>query len=282
MIVNGLYQTDIDIADRALQYGDGCFTTIALRNACLEFYDSHIQRLKLACEKLQISFLKWDELTRNVLSSVTDIDQDMVVKIIISRGVGGRGYSSQGCNNPSYIITHHSMPAHYHEWQKQGIELIESPIKLAKQPLLAGIKHLNRLEQVLIKQQLITTNYPDALVCDTEGSLIETSIGNVFWKKGNQWFTPDMQYCGVEGVMRNQVICLLESKHIKVHVVQQALADLANIQEMFICNSLMQIVPVTKLFLKNVDEKISTLANKETQLIQSWLNQISHCLVKDI
>ena len=151
MIVNGRQQQLIEIADRAFQYGDGCFTTMAFRNGRLEFFDAHIERLKWACKTLYIDFTKWLELDRCILDSLKSTS-DCVVKVIVTRGEGGRGYSPEGAVNPRFIITHHCIPSHYTCWQKQGISLTISPITLACQPLLAGIKHLNRLEQVLVSR----------------------------------------------------------------------------------------------------------------------------------
>ncbi|MDU0355309.1 aminodeoxychorismate lyase [Paraglaciecola aquimarina] len=224
MIVNGQFQTEISITDRALQYGDGCFTTIACRNGCLEFYDDHIQRLKTSCHKLAIQFSAWEELTRSIhasLQNLNDQTRDLVIKVLISRGQGGRGYSPKGCSTPNYIITHHPYPQHYNQLQQNGIKLTVSPIQLAKQPLLAGIKHLNRMEQVLIKNDLLNSDFDDALVCDTDGAIIESSIANCFWKQDGQWFTPDLTHSGVEGVMRKQVIYLFEKHGINLDFVKK-------------------------------------------------------------
>lgn len=276
MIVNGRYQTDIDIADRGLQYGDGCFTTIAFRNTCLEFFDAHLQRLQQACHRLHIDFNQWTELSQYVVNSVVGNDQDSVIKILISRGQGGRGYSPVGCQTPSYIITHHPMPAHYGNWQDHGLALSVSPVTLAKQPLLAGIKHLNRLEQVLIKKELEPTEFDDALVCDTDGTIIETSVGNLFWKNDNTWFTPELSQCGVEGVVRNQLLDIFLKNEIDVQVVQQDLNGLDCIEEMFMCNSLMKIVPVTSIYQPKLNVKIKVLTHHQTKQFQTWFDQIPH------
>ena len=179
MIVNGRQQQHINIADRAFLYGDGCFTTMAFRNGHIEFFSAHIERLKLACKKLYINFDRWSELERCIIGSLNP-KVDCVVKVMITRGEGGRGYSPEGAVNPSFIITLHTIPSHYSVWQTDGIKLTISPITLACQPLLAGIKHLNRLEQVLVKQALAETDYDDAVVCDTQQKIIESSVGNLF------------------------------------------------------------------------------------------------------
>jgi 4-amino-4-deoxychorismate lyase len=247
MIVNGQEQQNIEIADRAFQYGDGCFTTMAFRSGRLELFDVHINRLKLACKTLYIDFDQWSELENCIIDSLTS-DANCVVKVMITRGVGGRGYSPEGAVNPSFIITHHSIPAHYTLWQTDGIKLTISPITLACQPLLAGIKHLNRLEQVLVKHALVQTGYDDAVVCDTQQKIIETSIGNLFWFKDSTWYTSDLSESGVEGVMRNLILDVMLEKGLECQVVKQDVSVLFKAQELFVCNSLMMLVPVVSLF----------------------------------
>jgi 4-amino-4-deoxychorismate lyase len=247
MIVNGQQQQHIAIADRALQYGDGCFTTMAFRNARLEFFGSHINRLKLACKTLHIDFDKWIELECCIFNVLKTAD-DCVVKVMITRGVGGRGYSPVGAENPNFIISLHTIPSHYPSWQTQGIKLTTSSITLACQPLLAGIKHLNRLEQVLVKQALSKTSYDDAIVCDTNHNVIETSAGNLFWYKDNAWYSPDLSDSGVEGVMRNRVLTVMQENGLECQIVKQAVSVLFSAQELFVCNSLMMLVPVVSLY----------------------------------
>lgn len=247
MIVNGQQQQHIEIADRAFQYGDGCFTTMAFRSGRLELFDAHINRLKLACKTLYIDFDQWSELESCIIDSLKS-DADCVVKVMITRGVGGRGYSPEGAVNPSFIITHHSIPANYILWQTDGIKLTISPITLACQPLLAGIKHLNRLEQVLVKHALAQTGYDDAVVCDTQQKIIESSVGNLFWFKDSTWYTSDLSESGVEGVMRNLILDVMLEKGIKCQVVKQDVSALFKAQQLFVCNSLMMLVPVVSLF----------------------------------
>jgi 4-amino-4-deoxychorismate lyase len=273
MIVNGQAQQHIAIADRAVQYGDGCFTTIAFINGYLEFFDAHIQRLKEACEKLYIDFDHWSELKTCVFTSLKSAD-DCVVKIIISRGQGGRGYSPEGVGSASFILTQHQYPLHYYQWQKEGIRITQSPIQLARQPLLAGIKHLNRLEQVLIKHALLALDFDDAVVCDTQSNIIETSVGNLFWFKNNTWFTPDLTNAGVEGVMRNQVLSVLEGNQMKCQQVQADIDTLANAEEVFVCNSLMAIVPVMSLF-NPITEKTVKYKFQQSKRLQAMLQSLA-------
>jgi 4-amino-4-deoxychorismate lyase len=279
MIVNGRQQQHIAIADRAFQYGDGCFTTVAFRNKHIEFFDAHIARLKLACKKLYIEFDKWTELKRCIVDSLNPA-VDCVIKVMITRGEGGRGYSPECATNPSFIISHHTIPLHYTYWQTEGVKLTVSPITLACQPLLAGIKHLNRLEQVLIKHALVKTDYDDAIVCDTQHKIIETSVGNLFWYKDDVWFTADLSESGVEGVMRNQIIALMQEKGLECRVVKQNVSDLFGAQELFVCNSLMIIVPVMNLFNPITQQNKDYLVQQTKKLQHCVLHAINFKAIK--
>jgi 4-amino-4-deoxychorismate lyase len=272
MIVNGSQQQHINIADRAFQYGDGCFTTMAFRSGYLEFFDAHIERLKSACFALSINFDKWSDLKNCIVDSLQS-KTDCVVKIIISRGEGGRGYNPIGAGNPNYIISFHPIPKNYSLWQTQGINLTTSPISLARQPLLAGIKHLNRLEQVLIKQKLSDTHFDDAIVCDTQRQIVETSVGNLFWFKDNDWFTADLLESGVEGVMRNQIQAVMQQKGLNCRVVREDVSVLHSAREVFVCNSLMVLVPVTSLFDPNT-QKTTNYVVEYTKNLQQYLQPV--------
>ena len=274
MIVNGRQQQHITIADRAFQYGDGCFTTMAYRNGHLEFFDAHIERLKFACKTLHIDFDKWSELESCIVDPLQS-NTEYVVKVMITRGEGGRGYSPEGALNPNFIISHHSIPSHYTLWQTKGITLTISPITLANQPLLAGIKHLNRLEQVLVKHALAQTKYDDAVVCDTQQQIIETSVANLFWYKDNVWFTADLSGSGVEGVMRNQILAIMQQNGMQCQVVKQDVSILFSAQELFVCNSLMFVVPVLSLFNPN-NQQSKDYVVEQTKQLQHYVQQIIH------
>ena len=246
MIVNGLSETQLDITDRATQYGDGCFTTMLVKDGKVEYWDAHLTRLQSTCERLFISSINWGELTLHV-SELAKQQTLGVLKVLISRGSGGRGYSPEGANTPVYIVSQHSFPAHYQDWQRKGIELNISSITLAKQPLLAGLKHLNRLEQVLIKHELANDAFQDCLVLDTDDVIVESSVGNVFWYGENAWHTPALNFSGVEGVMRNQVMAYLSANQVPIHQCREGLNSIQSASEVFVCNSLMGIVPVSAI-----------------------------------
>lgn len=242
-LINGIYQETLPASDRAIQFGDGCFTTarIAAGQVCL--LDAHLQRLQKACEKLLIPFVEWAELQREMVELARG-NESGVLKVIISRGSGGRGYSAANCLHPVRLLSVSAYPAHYHDWRREGIVLALSPVRLGRNPQLAGIKHLNRLEQVLIRTHLEQTNANEALVLDSEGFITECCAANLFWRRGREVFTPRLDQAGVNGLMRQ--FCLQQLAHsgyrvAEVHVPEAALVGA---EEMVVCNALMPVVPV--------------------------------------
>lgn len=169
-----------------------------------------------------------------------------VLKIIVSAGSGGRGYQRSPSSLPNIYISHHPLPSHYAQWQKQGISLGLSTVRLGLQPALAGAKHLNRLEQVLIKNAMTSISEDDVVVCDLNGHVIESSAANLFWLDDNGWHTPSVHLCGIRGVMRRFILEQLMQSQIVCNEVLEPVSSLMAARSVFICNSLMQMVPVAR------------------------------------
>ncbi|ALT00401.1 hypothetical protein AT746_08975 [Lacimicrobium alkaliphilum] len=245
MLINGQPQNSLSAADRAVQYGDGIFTTIKVADGKPEHWPLHYQRLIKGLQILGIDFDSWDKV-QDAINGLADEAQNAVLKLLISRGQGGRGYQTPKTQQPLWILTLHPMPEHYQQWQEQGVELGISEIQLARQPKLAGIKHLNRLEQVLVKLHAPEQGPEDMLVCDTQNMMVECSAANLFWQTNGLWYTPDLHHAGVAGVMRQRVLEHFEGRGCPVIQVQAPPTALTQAQAVFICNSLMGIVPVKR------------------------------------
>lgn len=267
--MNGEYNNQVNLSDRAVQFGDGCFTTLAANEGIPEFWPAHKHRLKQGCERLGIVFSEWESLENSVYKLSSQHDK-AVIKVIISRGSGGRGYATDDTVKPNYFVSQHGFPLHYIEWQERGITMSVSPIYLAKQPLLAGIKHLNRLEQVLIKQQLQQASFDDVVVCDTDQNMVESSAANLFWRKGDTWYTPDLSCSGVNGVMRNQVLRYFEQHSITVKSVKSGTKALLDAEQVFICNSVMKVIPV-KNFQTNPQAQVVHYQHIQLENLRKWL-----------
>ena len=241
--INGHQHDALAPSDRGLQFGDGCFTTARVTDGKIDLLPWHIERLQLAAQRLMLPVCDWDALEREMVHAAESISLG-VVKAILTRGSGGRGYSPQGCENPTRIVSRSTFPLHYLQWREQGISLALSPVALARNPLLAGLKHLNRLEQVLIRTHLDQTAADEALVLDTAGMLVECCAANLFWRKGKAVFTPDLSQAGVAGLMRRRVIELLADSGYRLHCVSELLETLADADEVLVSNALMPLLPV--------------------------------------
>lgn len=242
-LINGIPQETLPASDRAIQFGDGCFTTARIVAGQVCLLDAHLQRLQQACEKLLIPFVEWAALQREMVELARGNDRG-VLKVIISRGSGGRGYSAANCLHPTRLLSVSAWPVHYDGWRREGITLELSPVRLGRNPQLAGIKHLNRLEQVLIRTHLEQTDADEALVLDSEGFITECCAANLFWRQGKDVFTPRLDQAGVNGLMRQ--FCLQQLAHSGYRVVEVNAreAALAEVDEMVVCNALMPVVPV--------------------------------------
>ncbi|KOC91830.1 aminodeoxychorismate lyase [Winslowiella iniecta] len=244
--INGERQDKLAVSDRAVQFGDGCFTTARVRAGKVDWLPDHLLRLQQGASRLLMDGVDWSALEAEMIYAAQQ-QQDGVLKAVITRGSGGRGYSAAGCQQPTRIVSLSDYPAHYHRLRASGARLALSPVRLGQNPLLAGIKHLNRLEQVLIRTQLEQTGADEALVLDTAGRLVECCAANLFWREGQQVFTPLLTQSGVNGTMRQRIIMLLEQQGIHWQEVSVEMSALAQADEVLICNALMPILPVYQI-----------------------------------
>lgn len=245
MLINGRESTTIAATDRGLAYGDGLFSTIKVEFGSLCLWDYHLQRLQLGAQRLFFPDLDWPLLSAEVdaVAQRLSASAQAVIKVILTRGRGGRGYSTIGCDAPLRIVSSHTFPDFYHSWQK-GIDIILCQQRLAINPQLAGLKTLNRLEQVLIKHELESQHAVEGIVCDNDGYVIEACSANLFIYLDNQWLTPKLDGCGVAGVKRRQVMESAKKAGVVITEARIKPADLFNAQALCLTNALMGIVPV--------------------------------------
>ena len=243
--INGKACNQLSSDDRGLAYGDGFFTTMNLKKGAIELWPLHLKRITVSLSRLDFPRLDLPELE----SEVSDIAQQKgegILKLIITRGSGGRGYNPMGCEQPVTILRWFPAVTQYQALRSQGIDLIDCQTPISGIPQLAGLKTLNRLEQVLLKQELEFKNAFEGVVCDLNGNVVECSSSNLFWRKGKQVFTPKLDLCGVDGVMRQHIIKLLESSHYAIAQVTCPPSELIAADELFITNSLMPLLPVAR------------------------------------
>ncbi len=243
MIVNGSTQDTIAINDRGLAYGDGVFETILIHGHTPVLLQAHLDRLESGTMRLGIP-LDRTQLEQEIGDYSQHFPEHGVLKIIVTRGVGGRGYRPATAHDTSRILSLHALPDYPGDPGKLGIAAFVCNQRLAIQPSLSGIKHLNRLEQVLASQEWPDESFMEGIMLDSRGTIIEGTRSNIFWSESGHLFTPSLNDCGVAGIMRNYLLnSIAEAKEIN----DCSLDRLLGADEIFICNSVFGIWPVNSI-----------------------------------
>ncbi|AIR91566.1 aminodeoxychorismate lyase [Pseudomonas cremoricolorata] len=240
--VDGHRASVLNVQNRGLAYGDGLFETIAVRGGRPSLLDGHLARLAHGCERLLLevdSALLRDEVERYA----TELGEG-VVKLILTRGDSQRGYAFSPASPARRILQSGPLPAYPAGNAEQGIRLFSCQTRLSEQPRLAGLKHLNRLEQVLARAEWHDVEHAEGLMRDMHGRVIEGVYSNLFLVCSGQLSTADLSRCGVAGVMRAALIEQADRLHIPVHIGDLSHDDLAKADEVFVCNSVYGIWPV--------------------------------------
>lgn len=243
VLINGKTVDCVASTDRGLLYGDGLFETIAVVNGSMRHWPRHLCRLQAGCERLGIEAVDGAELAYECQSLAGAADK-AVLKVIITRGTGGRGYRVPDRPAPMRIVQLHDWPVFPSACTERGIAVRVCNTRLGHQPALAGIKHLNRLEQVLARQEWEDADIMEGLLLDSAGYLIEGTMSNLFLVRDGTLLTPDLHRCGVAGIMRTRVLELADQLPIDVQIGPVAMGYLQAADEVFICNSLIGIWPV--------------------------------------
>lgn len=242
MLVNGQSSQQIPADDRGFQYGDGLFETALLVRGRVRFLDDHLRRLSTGCARLGIA-VPDEQTLRSEIAQVTAGAERGVLKIIVTRGSGGRGYRPNGTTTSTRAVALHPL----NQMPHGALRLRWCDIRLGRNARLAGIKHLNRLEQVLAQSEWREGDADEGLMLDTEGEVVCATSANVFAVRDSVLVTPDLRFCGVHGVMRAQV--LKAAIKLRLAISEEPLwpHDLETASEVFITNAVRGIRSVASL-----------------------------------
>ncbi|PPD50913.1 MAG: aminodeoxychorismate lyase [Methylobacter sp.] len=246
ILINGESKEHIEVSDRGLQYGDGLFETIAVQSGKTQFLDRHLQRLNAGCSRLLINPPDTKLLKHEVASLANKADR-AVVKIIVTRGAGGRGYRQPDVVKPTRIVSLHPYPDYPNTHQEQGIHARFCTTRLGLNPALAGIKHLNRLEQVLARAEWHDLTIQEGIMLDSDGYVVEGTMTNLFFVKDEALYTASLEKTGVAGIIRGVVIEQAALTGIKIYEGQVSQGDVLSADEVFVCNSVIGIWPIRQI-----------------------------------
>lgn len=254
---NGQEDAGLPVSLRALHYGDGLFETIRWQGGSAKFFDQHMQRLQLGCQRLKIPFpdpaLLLRECRLLMQSNLPERRQAAaqldraVIKIIVSRGAAARGYAFDPDQIPDRLVMRYDYPDYPAQLWRQGIKTRVCQTRLSRNVSLAGLKHLNRLEQVMARSEWQDVDIHEGFLMDDNGLLVEGSQSNVFLVKDGILHTPMLEQCGVAGVIRECVIKLASDWQIPLKIAELPIDRLMEADEVFVTNSVVGVWPVAQI-----------------------------------
>jgi 4-amino-4-deoxychorismate lyase len=261
-LVNGVPAESVSSRDRGLQYGDGLFETVAVRHGAPRLWERHLERLFRDAARLGMPAPDAACLTEEGYRLCAGAER-AVLKIIVTRGAAGRGYAPPSLAEPTRILNLSPWPVHPAQAAETGVAVRFCETRLGSNPRLAGIKHLNRLEQVLARSEW-ETDYAEGLMRDDSGNVIEGTMSNLFVVASGIVWTPDLSRCGVAGVMRGWV---LDQFAGAARAAPLRCDDVVRADELFLTNSVIGIWPVSRLGDREyrvgpVTRRIMRLANE--------------------
>lgn len=248
--VNLVPGSALHCGDRGFNYGDGLFETLRYHQGRFQLLTAHLERLQRGCTALGIGYPasvieRQLDLVRNYLES-EDIEQ-ACLRLALSRGGGGRGYQPPDEQEPTLVCGLHAVPGSWGQ-APAPVNAIHCELKLASQPLLAGIKHSNRLEQVLAAAEVAHAGVGEGILSNQRGELVCSVSGNLFAWNGQSWLTPPITDCGVAGTVRQFLLEQVAPLHgISMRVQTLPLTALDSITALATTNSLLGLRGISAL-----------------------------------
>ena len=240
-LVNGVESSAISVDDRGLQYGDGLFETMAAVNGRVRHFERHMERLAEGCRRLGLPVPDSGQIATECARALEGLGAGSV-KLMLTRGPGPRSYRPPADPSITRIIV--SSAARPRNDPEDGItvRLCETPLGL--NPVLAGLKHLNRLEQVMACAEWDDPAIAEGLMSSVDGRLVCATAANFFLVRGGRLATPDIRDCGVAGVMRGVVLAAARDLAITIEIADFDIGDLAEADEIFLTNAITGVRPV--------------------------------------
>jgi 4-amino-4-deoxychorismate lyase len=264
VLINGVHGAAVSPYDRGLAYGDGVFRTLLVRDGVARHWSRHYTRLAGDCRALGLTCPTAAVLTHE-LDAVGKAEPDCVVKIMITRGVGGRGYRYEPAMEPTRIVLSAPLPDYPQSYTTTGVRVRHCKMRLAAQSALAGVKHLNRLENVRARAEWSDPAIAEGLLSDTDGNVIGGTMTNLFIAQAGTLRTPRLDACGVAGVTRERIIESARAYGVRCEITYIPWGDVLIADEVVLVNSIAGAWPVCEI------EGQARAVGPLTRKIQHWL-----------
>lgn len=265
VLVNGESGHALDPADRGAAYGDGVFRTLAIRYGKPVCWQRHYRKLSADCEAIALPCPPSATLAHELAEATAGLPE-AAGKIIVTRGVGPRGYAAPAPPVPTRIVSASPLPDYPASFRDEGVHVHRCRLRLGIQPRLAGVKHLNRLENVLARMEWSDAAIAEGLLLDTEDHVIEGISTNLFLVHDGVLHTPDLSRCGVSGVTRERIIEAAVQKAIPIRVAMVSWQDVMRSEEVILVNSLLGAWQVRSL------ESRRWVRGTWTSRLRGWLD----------
>ena len=259
IFVNGNEQSTISAIDRGVLYGDSLFETVAISNGKTLLLEQHLSRLEKGVDILGFD-VDFSILKNEIAMFISFLQEkkrfvgNAVLRITLTRGEQSRGYRPLSNSLCTRILSVHDWPSS----NKSAISVSISDVRYSHQPILAGLKHANRLEQVLAAQS-IPEKMNDVVMLDINDCIISASKGNLFIKLDGVWLTPKLNRCGIEGVVRNYLCTWFSQngfsiKQDNIHI-DMIMQQSDKVEAAFLCNSIVGVLPIKQFAGIDIDSE---------------------------
>jgi 4-amino-4-deoxychorismate lyase len=245
VLINGEVQDRVSVQDRGFQFGDGVFETLAVCAGKPLLWERHLQRLFEGCARLRIEAPP-ERLLRSEADQLCVHAQRAVLKLVVTRGRSERGYALPNGETPTRVLTLRPWPSYPEKAAQMGVDVCLCRTRISRSPQLAGIKHLNRLDQVLARAEW-QREFAEGFMFDDTDRLIEGTASNVFVVSRGTLLTPDLSESGVAGVMRALVLEYAQTVSLPYKITGITRSQLDAAEEIFLSNSLIGIWPVRRV-----------------------------------
>lgn len=259
----------VSIFDRGFQYGDGLFETIALVAGEPVFWEEHLRRMSNGAAMLGISMPVPEVWESDVALATIDAPDRAVLKLTLTRGVGGRGYARPFPQLPTRIAYTTAWPQYPREHWERGIDVVTCRTTQLDAGTFATLKSLNRLNQVLARGEL-PDSVPEGLLVDTAGMVREGTFTNVVWMRAGRAKTPRLTETGIPGVMRGAILSRFSALGIQCDAVDVPPDAILDSDECFACNSLIGVWPIRSLDGRTLRESPGEI----TRDLLAWIGQL--------
>jgi 4-amino-4-deoxychorismate lyase len=268
-LINGAPCDTISVNDRGLLYGDGVFRTLRLCEGKILQWQRHYARLLKDCNSIRLPCPS-ESLLLGELKCLIQGNADGILKIIVTRGAAQRGYTPPHQADATRILSLSPTPVFPQTFSKAGVRMHLCQLRLGHQPRLAGVKHLNRLENVLAAAEWDDPDIGEGLLLDESGYVIEGVRSNIFMVKQGDLITPHLSRCGVSGVQRERIGEWATQQGMAYKSIDVTLQDLLDADEVFLANSVIGVWPVREI------SGCQWHHHPVAKTIQDWLAHDSH------